>query len=114
MRRGLHGKSTERVQFAVRSPAMDGTRGPIAHPAARVGRRQLLVVAGIGAAAPILAPASGGEAQVPGLAACIVKDGAVSWSHGYGHANIAHERVATPGTIFMLASISNADVLPPA
>ena len=43
---------------------------------------------------------------MPGLAACIVKDGAITWEHGYGHANIARDRRATPDTLFMLASIS--------
>ncbi|MEP6973489.1 MAG: serine hydrolase [Actinomycetota bacterium] len=46
------------------------------------------------------------EARVPGLAACIVKDGAITWEQGYGRANIANSRLATPDTIFMLASIS--------
>jgi len=108
---------------------MEGARGPIAHPSGGIDRRQVLVAAGIAAAAPILAPAvrwAGAaprgarrgsdldheirtmmrEARVPGLAACIVKDGAIVWSHGFGHANLAHDRVATADTIFMLASIS--------
>ena len=45
-------------------------------------------------------------ARVPGLAACIVTRDGVTWANGYGHANIAHGRRATPDTIFMLASIS--------
>jgi CubicO group peptidase (beta-lactamase class C family) len=88
----------------------------------------VLTAGAVGLAAPILAPAVRWasaaprpdlashvdtelralmrQARVPGLAACIVRDGAVVWSHGYGHANLAHERAATPDTIFMLASIS--------
>jgi CubicO group peptidase (beta-lactamase class C family) len=108
---------------------MEGARGPIAHPAGGIDRRRVLIAAGLGAVAPILAPAirwAGAaprearrgndldheirtmmhEARVPGLAAAIVKDGAIAWSHGYGHANLAHDRLATPDTIFMLASIS--------
>ena len=108
---------------------MEGARGPIDHPAGGVDRRRVLIAAGLGAVAPILAPAvrwagaAPREARrgndldhdlrtmmrgdhVPGLAACIVEDGTVTWSHGYGHANLAHDRPATPDTIFMLASIS--------
>ena len=46
------------------------------------------------------------EARVPGLAACFVKDGAIAWEHGYGHANIAKGRPVTPDTLFMLASMA--------
>ena len=107
---------------------MQGTRGPIAHPAGGVDRRQVLMAAGLGVVAPVLAPAirwAGAaprtarrddldeairslmrDARVPGLAACVVRDGAIAWSRGYGHANLAHDRRATADGIFMLASIS--------
>ena len=108
---------------------MEGARGPIDHPAGGIARRRVLIAAGLGAAAPVLAPAIrwagaaprearrgddlGHEirammraARVPGLSACIVRDGEITWSRGYGHANLAHDRRATPDTIFMLASIS--------
>jgi CubicO group peptidase (beta-lactamase class C family) len=107
---------------------MDGTRGPVGNPAGGIDRRSVLIAAGLGAVTPVLAPAvrwAGAapridrgddlhvairsmmrDARVPGLAACIVKDGEIAWSHGYGHANLARDRRATPDTIFMLASIS--------
>jgi CubicO group peptidase (beta-lactamase class C family) len=44
--------------------------------------------------------------RVPGLAACVVRDGRVAWSRGWGSANLFHDRRATPDTVFMLASIS--------
>ena len=46
------------------------------------------------------------EARVPGLAACIVRDGAVAWCKGYGLADVAAGRAVTPDTPFLLASIS--------
>ncbi|MDX9972104.1 MAG: serine hydrolase domain-containing protein [FCB group bacterium] len=44
--------------------------------------------------------------NVPGMAACIVKDNEVLWSGGYGWANIEDQSPATPDTLFMLASVS--------
>lgn len=106
------------------------TRDPSQRPSTQaVSRRDLLIAAGLGVTVTALAPAvswAGAaprtsqrrgdldtdlralmrEARVPGLAACIVKDGAIAWARGYGHANIAHDRPATPDTLFMLASIS--------
>ena len=105
------------------------TRGPSHRPSTpALTRRDLLIATGLGVTAPAWAPAvrwAGAvprtlrrgdldteiralmrEARVPGLAACIVKDGAIAWEHGYGHANIARDRPATPETLFMLASIS--------
>jgi CubicO group peptidase (beta-lactamase class C family) len=102
-------------------------RGPVGAPGG-LSRRRVLGAAAAALAAPVLAPAvrwAGAaprserrssvdadirslvrDARVPGVAACIVRDGAVVWSRAYGHANLAHERHATPDTIFMLASIS--------
>ncbi|MGZ4110686.1 MAG: serine hydrolase domain-containing protein [Actinomycetota bacterium] len=96
---------------------------PIAIP-----RRQVLAAAGIGVTAPLWSPAvrwagaaprgdrrtdldadlraSMREARVPGLAACIVRDGRIVLTRGYGSADIAHDRPVTSDTIFMLASIS--------
>jgi len=45
-------------------------------------------------------------AKVPGIAACIVKDGQVVWSSGYGWANLETQTAVTPDTVFMIASIS--------
>lgn len=42
----------------------------------------------------------------PGIAACIVKDGAVAWCGGAGHARIAEGIRATADTPFLLASVS--------
>jgi CubicO group peptidase (beta-lactamase class C family) len=105
---------------------MGVTRGPVGAAGGGVSRRQVLAAGAIGLAAPALAPAvrwagaaprsrtdldtelrgSMRDARVPGLAACIVRDGAIVWSRGYGRANLAHERPTTPDTIFMLASVS--------
>jgi CubicO group peptidase (beta-lactamase class C family) len=46
------------------------------------------------------------EAQVPGLAASIIKDGKVVWAEGYGFANLALNLRATAETPFFLASVS--------
>ncbi|MBI3118100.1 MAG: beta-lactamase family protein, partial [Candidatus Hydrogenedentes bacterium] len=46
------------------------------------------------------------QARVPGLAACIVKDGAVVWSGVYGWADAAARTPVTADTHFMLASVS--------
>ncbi|MBW2258707.1 MAG: beta-lactamase family protein [Deltaproteobacteria bacterium] len=45
-------------------------------------------------------------AEVPGLAAAIVVDGALRWVGAYGWANLDEERPITPDTTFMLASVS--------
>lgn len=45
-------------------------------------------------------------ANVPGFSACIVKNGQVVWSKGYGWANIEQRTPVTPETLFMIASIS--------
>jgi CubicO group peptidase (beta-lactamase class C family) len=44
--------------------------------------------------------------RIPGLAAGIVADGKLAWSHAAGWANIEHRRRVRTDTIFMLASIS--------
>ena len=46
--------------------------------------------------------------NVPGLSACIIKDGETAWCRGYGYANLDTELLATPTTPFMLASTSKA------
>lgn len=47
-------------------------------------------------------------ARVPGLSACIIKDGAVAWCQGYGYADIDAGRKVTHQTPFLLASVSKA------
>lgn len=92
-----------------------------------LSRRTLLASAGLAAASPLLRPLvrRAGPAllrgrtdldddlrtlmraaRVPGLAACIVRDGQVDWTGAYGWANIGRGRRTTIDTIFMLASIS--------
>ncbi|MFT5679493.1 MAG: CubicO group peptidase (beta-lactamase class C family) [Myxococcota bacterium] len=44
--------------------------------------------------------------NVPGLSACIIKDGETAWCSGYGYANLKTDLPATPTTPFMLASVS--------
>lgn len=46
------------------------------------------------------------EGNVPGVSACIVKDGQTAWCSGYGYANLSTEQEVTPSTPFMLASVS--------
>lgn len=46
------------------------------------------------------------QSKVPGLAACIIKDGEVVWAKGYGWANIQQKVPVTVNTLFMLASVS--------
>ncbi|MFT4976617.1 MAG: CubicO group peptidase (beta-lactamase class C family) [Myxococcota bacterium] len=46
--------------------------------------------------------------KIPGLSACIIKDGAIVWCQGYGYADIEAERLVTPQTPFLLASVSKA------
>ena len=48
--------------------------------------------------------------HIPGLSVAVVKPDGTTWSRGYGWANLAHERRATPQTPFMLASISKTVV----
>ena len=44
--------------------------------------------------------------HVPGLAACIVKNGKMLWTGTYGYANIEEHRPVQKGTLFELASVS--------
>ena len=104
-----------------------GARQPERRPSPfAVPRRSVLTTAGVALAAPLLRPlvrtraarstprgdldadlrALMRAARVPGLSACIVRDGAVAWAGAYGWANIAQRRRTTTDTIFMLASIS--------
>jgi CubicO group peptidase (beta-lactamase class C family) len=46
------------------------------------------------------------DAHLPGLAACVVRGGAVAWCKGYGLADIEARRPVTPDTPFLLASVS--------
>lgn len=46
--------------------------------------------------------------KIPGLAACAIKDGALAWCQGYGYADIDADRLVTPETPFLLASVSKA------
>lgn len=46
------------------------------------------------------------DVAAPGLAACVVKGGAVAWCQGYGHAEVETGRRFTPETPFMIASVS--------
>lgn len=49
-----------------------------------------------------------GQARVPGLAACIVKEDRIAWAGGYGWAHIENQVPVTPDTLFMLASEDRA------
>jgi len=44
--------------------------------------------------------------HIPGVSACVVKNGRIVWTGSYGQANIEAERQVTDSTLFMLASIS--------
>jgi len=45
-------------------------------------------------------------ANLPGLAAALIKNGTLIWSKGYGLADVERRRPATPSTVFKLASLS--------
>jgi CubicO group peptidase (beta-lactamase class C family) len=64
------------------------------------------VQAGTGPALNTFVKREMARAHVPGLAAGIVKDGELVWSHGYGWADIKGRVRASPDTLFMLASVS--------
>jgi CubicO group peptidase (beta-lactamase class C family) len=90
----------------------------------RISRRTFLTGAATGVAGVVSSPAAGAlgmvladdldafvrrqmvAGRVPGLAVCVVRDGGIAWSRGWGWANLFHEQRATPDTVFMLASIS--------
>ncbi len=48
------------------------------------------------------------QAKLPGLAACIVKNGKIQWVKGYGWADIENRVPVTQSTIFGVASISKS------
>ena len=47
-------------------------------------------------------------ARIPGLTACIVKDGEARWAEGFGLANVESNALATPDTLFQLGSVAKA------
>jgi CubicO group peptidase (beta-lactamase class C family) len=47
-----------------------------------------------------------GNYNIPGVAACVVKDGQLVWSGAHGWANIEDSVAVTDSTLFMLASVS--------
>ncbi len=48
--------------------------------------------------------------HIPGMAACIVKDGQIVWHESYGYADVEQNIEVTDATVFMLASISKTFV----
>ena len=46
--------------------------------------------------------------RIPGASACLIQGGEVAWCQGYGYADIEAERLVTPQTPFLLASVSKA------
>jgi CubicO group peptidase (beta-lactamase class C family) len=44
--------------------------------------------------------------HIPGLSACIVRDGEIIWKDAYGYADIDNNRQVTNSTLFKLASVS--------
>jgi CubicO group peptidase (beta-lactamase class C family) len=44
--------------------------------------------------------------RIPGVSAAVVSDQAVVWSAGFGHADLATQRPATPSTVYSICSIS--------
>jgi len=44
--------------------------------------------------------------HIPGLSACIIKDGEIMWTGAYGYADIEQNKEVTDSSIFLLASIS--------
>lgn len=44
--------------------------------------------------------------HIPGLSACIVRDGEIIWKDAYGYADIDNNRQVTDSTLFKLASVS--------
>jgi CubicO group peptidase (beta-lactamase class C family) len=44
--------------------------------------------------------------RVPGMSAAVARDGAVLWARGFGEANVAAHRRATPDTVYHLASLT--------
>lgn len=46
------------------------------------------------------------EHHLPGLAAAVVRNGQLAWSHGYGYADYGDEVAVTPDTPFWIASVT--------
>lgn len=46
------------------------------------------------------------QARLPGLSACVVRDGQVALARGYGFADVGNQVPVTPDTLFILASVS--------
>ena len=44
--------------------------------------------------------------EVPGVAVALIRDGHLTWSEGYGHADTEREAPVTPDTVFQVGSIS--------
>jgi CubicO group peptidase (beta-lactamase class C family) len=44
--------------------------------------------------------------RIPGLSACVVRDGRVAWTRAYGWADIENRVATTPDTVFQVGSIS--------
>jgi CubicO group peptidase (beta-lactamase class C family) len=44
--------------------------------------------------------------RLPGLSVGIVKDGALSWYHGFGYADVARKTIVTKDTPYSLASLT--------
>ena len=44
--------------------------------------------------------------EIPGMSAAIVKDERTVWARGFGYADLANERLATPSTSFHVASLT--------
>ena len=48
--------------------------------------------------------------HLPGLSACIVRDGEIIWTGAYGYADIQNSRSVTGSTLFSIASLSKTFV----
>ncbi len=46
------------------------------------------------------------DAGIPGISIAIIEDQAVIWSKGFGHADLAKARPATPDTVYRVGSVS--------
>ncbi|UCE18970.1 MAG: serine hydrolase [Gemmatimonadota bacterium] len=50
------------------------------------------------------------EYHIPGMAACVVKDGRIVWNRAYGYAHVENNVEVSDATLFMLGSISKTFV----
>ena len=48
--------------------------------------------------------------HIPGLTACIVRDGQITWKNAYGYANFQQNQMVKDSTLFSLASVSKTVV----